>query len=221
LAYDQLRAGILAGNFQVGQKLSVVSLAEKMGMSRSPVRSAIERLASEGLVRLTPDGAILPSHSHGDLLDALAVRAVLEGLAAFLTAARLHAEDVEALEHIQRVFEAAVRADDTQAAKKADLEFHTKIQSCCGNPCLIEHLERVQARVILATYSTAWSSTHWHAIPEHDQILKALAARDASAAQRAATSHLANLSDRIRAEWLRRDREASETEGVRTGTDVK
>src|SRR5579863_1914210 len=212
LAYDQLRAGILDGNFQVGQKLSAVFLAQEMGMSRSPVRYAIERLASEGLMRLTPGGAIIPSPGRGDLLDALAVRAVLEGLAAQLTAARLHADDVEALEHIHRVFEEAVRAGDTQIAKKADLEFHTKIQSRCGNPCLIEHIERVQARVILATYSTAWSSAQWHAIAEHEQILKALAARDASAAQRAATSHLANLSDRISAEWLRRDREASDTE---------
>lgn len=208
LAYRQLRDGILDGEFEVGRRLSVVSLAADMGMSRSPVRSAIERLASEGLMRLTAGGAVIPAPGRGDLLDALAVRAPLEGLAAKLAAPQLEQSDVTALEAVHGRFERAVVDGDTRRAQKADLEFHQLIQARCGNDHLVQHLERVQARVILATYSTAWSSNQRQAVPEHARILAALIGRDGEAAGRAATVHLDNLAERVRREWQRRDQES-------------
>ncbi|MFI5610056.1 GntR family transcriptional regulator [Amycolatopsis sp. NPDC051903] len=211
LAYQQLRDGILEGGFPSGRRVSVVSLAAEMGMSRSPVRAAIERLATDGLMILTPGGALVPTPGRGDLLDALAVRAPLEGLAARLAAPQLADADVAALTEIHTEFEAAVQRSDTRAAQKADFQFHQEVQAHCDNACLVEHLERVQARVILATYSTAWSSNQVQAVPEHARILAALSARDGEAAGRAATIHLDNLAERVRREWRRRDREESRT----------
>lgn len=208
LAYEQLRDGILDGEFGGGRRLSVVSLAAEMGMSRSPVRAAIERLASEGLMRLTPGGAVVPTPGRGDLLDALAVRAQLEGLAARLAAPQLEQSDVSALEDVHARFERAVLEEDTRSAQKADLEFHQLVQAHCGNECLVQHLEQVQARVILAIYSTAWSSNQRQAVPEHARILGALTARDGEEAARAATVHLENLVERVRREWRRRDQES-------------
>jgi DNA-binding GntR family transcriptional regulator len=205
LAYRQLRNGILDGDFASGQRLSVVSLSAELGMSRSPVRSAIERLASEGLMRLTAGGALIPTPGRGDLLDALSVRAALEGLAARLAAPQLEPDDVAALEELHTRFGDAVQRGDTLTAQKVDLEFHQQIQARCGNECLVQHLERVQARVILATYSTAWSSNQRQAVPEHARILAALTDRDSEAAARAASQHLENLAERIRREWQRRD----------------
>lgn len=205
LAYEQLRDGVLEGTLPAGELVSVVSLAAEMGMSRSPVRSAIERLAADGLMVLTPGGAVVPAPERGDLLDALAVRTPLEGLAARLAAPQLTDADVEALAGIHTEFAAAVEAGDTRTALRIDFRFHQQIQAHCGNACLVEHLERVQARVILATYSTAWSSNQVQAVPEHAQILAALTARDGAAAERAAIVHLENLVARIRREWRRRD----------------
>lgn len=205
LAYGQLRNGILDGSFTAGQRLKIVSLADEMGMSRSPVRSAVERLATEGLLRLTEGGAEVPTPGRGDLLDALSVRASLEGLAARLAAPQLHAQDVEVLQQLHDQFVEAVETSDTRTAQRVDLEFHQQIQARCGNDCLGEHLELVQARVILATYSTAWSSNQRQAVPEHARILASLADHDGEAAGRAATVHLENLSERIRREWSRRD----------------
>lgn len=211
MAYRQLRDAVLEGSFAAGQRVSVVSLAGEMGMSRSPVRAAIERLATDGLMVLTPGGALVPTPGRGDLLDALAVRAPLEGLAARLAAPQLADGDVAVLRDIHAEFEAAVDKGDTRAAQKADLQFHQRIQGHCGNECLVEHLERVQARVILATYSTAWNSNQGHAVPEHARILDALLSRDGEAAGRAATVHLENLVERVRREWRRRDRETAAT----------
>ncbi|GAA3581226.1 hypothetical protein GCM10022222_77420 [Amycolatopsis ultiminotia] len=211
LAYQQLRDDILNGVLAAGRRVSVVSLAADLGMSRSPVRAAIERLATDGLMVLTPGGALVPTPGRGDLLDALAVRGPLEGLAARLAAPQLADGDVQLLGDIHAEFEKAVHQGDTRTAQRVDLRFHQQVQAHCGNDLLVEHLERVQARVILATYSTAWSSNQLQAVPEHARIVAALAARDGEAAGRAATVHLENLADRVRREWLRRDHEESRT----------
>jgi DNA-binding GntR family transcriptional regulator len=211
LAYQQLRAAILDGEFDSGRSTSVVSLAAKMQMSRSPVRSAVERLTAEGLMIPTAGGVFVPAPDRHDLLDALAVRAPLEGLAARLAAPQFDAYESAALAEIHERFSSAVAGDDPRTARKADLEFHQRIQSVCGNACLVQMLERVQARVILATYSTAWSTNQRAAVPEHARIMSALGDQDGEAAEKAAILHLHNLTDRIRLEWKRRSAEAERT----------
>jgi DNA-binding GntR family transcriptional regulator len=205
LAYQQLRTAILAGEFDGGRMTSVVALAARMGMSRSPVRSAIERLTVEGLMTQTAAGVFVPAPDRHDLLDALVVRASLEGLAARLAAPQFDASEAAALAEVHERFGAAVSADDPRVARSIDLEFHQRIQSACGNGCLVESLERVQARVILATYSTAWSTNQRAAVSEHARILTALEQQDGEAAGKAATLHLHNLADRVKLEWKRRD----------------
>ena len=213
LAYQQLRAAVLDGEFDSGRVTSVVSLAAKMEMSRSPVRSAIERLAAEGLMVATAGGVLVPAPDRHDLLDALAVRAPLEGLAARLAAPQFDASESAVLAEIHERFSAAVAGDDPRTARKADLEFHQRVQSVCGNACLVEMLERVQARVILATYSTAWSTNQRAAVPEHTRIMLALRDQDGEAAEKTAILHLRNLTDRIRLEWKRRDAESERPAG--------
>ncbi|HWL99537.1 MAG TPA: GntR family transcriptional regulator [Nocardioidaceae bacterium] len=203
LAYGQLRMALLDGQFKAGERLSVVSLAAKLGMSRSPVRAAFERLSSEGLLSQVRggSGAVVATPSHEDLLDALAVRAALEGLAAELAARRLTDADLAKLQQIHRDFEHSVSRDDTKRARRVDLEFHQYIQGRSGNSVLVEDLERVQAKVILGTYSTAWGSSQHRAVDEHAEILQALVARNADAAAQAATVHLHNLTGRLRDAW--------------------
>ncbi|OBC01675.1 hypothetical protein A5784_18395 [Mycobacterium sp. 852013-50091_SCH5140682] len=210
MAYQQLRTAILNGQFVAGQLTSIVSLASTLGMSRSPVRSAVERLAVEGLVTATSGGILVANPGRHELLDALAVRAPLEGLAAKLAAPQFDQDDLAKLAEIHSRFAAAVNDDDPITARAVDLEFHQLIQSLCGNACLVEMLERVQARVILATYSTAWSTNQRAAVAEHARIVSALENQDGDAAERAAMLHLHNLVDRIRLEWKRRDAAGSE-----------
>jgi DNA-binding GntR family transcriptional regulator len=215
-AYQQLRTSILDGNFKLGSVTSIVSLASSLGMSRSPVRSAVERLATEGLMQATSGGVLVATLDRHELMDALAVRAPLEGLAARLAAPQFDESALAELADVHASFASAVDNDDPVVARKIDLQFHQLIQSVCGNQCLIEMLERVQARVILATYSTAWSTNQRAAVAEHGRILSALQNQDGDAAQNAATLHLHNLVDRIRLEWKRRD---STGKGVRERVD--
>lgn len=198
LAYDQIRKSILSGEVRVGERLSVVSIAEKLNMSRSPVRAAVERIVTEGLMSMTPNGLELSPLDHQDLIDTLQVRSRLEGLAARLASTAIGADVVRQLWELHEEFSAAVAAGDMLKARRADLSFHQKIQSYSGNTLLVEELRRVQARGILAAYTTAWVPTHHKAVSEHAAIIEALSDGDPDRAERAAIAHLENLIGRVR-----------------------
>ncbi|MFD3482356.1 GntR family transcriptional regulator [Streptomyces sp. NPDC058665] len=199
LAHSQLREGILAGRLLNGERLSVVALADRLGMSRSPVRSAVERLVAEGLVNLQPAGVTLVQHSHADLLQLLKVRTVLEGLSARLAAPRVEPDTLAGLEEIHAGFERAVEESDFSSARALDLEFHQSVMGIGGNPYLIEDLTRIQARVIVGTYTIAWSPAQRQAVAEHRAILDALGAGEATEAETQAVRHMERLMERIEA----------------------
>ncbi|WP_459982777.1 GntR family transcriptional regulator [Nocardioides sp. AN3] len=202
-AYYRIREMILDGSLPVGTSVSVVALAGTFGMSRSPVRSAIERLMSERLLSRTASGAGVAAPDRLDLLDALAVRAPLEGLAARLAAPHIDEQALDDLGAIHERFDRAMLHEDQPTARRADLEFHQYIQNLSGNECLTDTLERVQTQVVLAAYSTAWTSSKRQAVLEHARILQALREQDGDAAQAAAERHLHNLSNRVLDEWKR------------------
>ncbi|WP_431236248.1 GntR family transcriptional regulator (plasmid) [Mycolicibacterium psychrotolerans] len=202
-AYYRIRAMILGGELPIGGPVSVNALAATFGMSRSPVRSAVERLTSERLVRRTDGGAAVAAPNQHDLLDALAVRAPLEGLAARLAAPHIDDLTLARLNEIHSRFVNAVNTEDPGNARRTDLEFHQAIQILSANDCLIDTLERVQMQVILAAYSTAWTSSKRQAVLEHSRILDALAQQDGESAERAAIRHIHNLTGRVLDEWKR------------------
>ncbi|MER7556389.1 GntR family transcriptional regulator [Nocardioides sp. NPDC126508] len=204
-AYYRIREMILDGSLPIGTSVSVVALAGKFGMSRSPVRSAIERLMSERLLSRTTSGAAVAAPDRLDLLDALAVRAPLEGLAARLAAPHIDEHALDDLSAIHERFDRAMRDENQTAARRADLEFHQYIQNLSGNECLTDTLERVQTQVVLAAYSTAWTTSKRQAVLEHARILDALREQDGETAQAAAERHLANLTNRVLDEWKRHE----------------
>lgn len=95
---EKLRAAVLGGEFAAGERLHEVRLTERLGVSRTPVRAALQKLASEGLLEYTPNrGYTMREFSVGEIVSAYEVRAVLEGLAARLTAERGLGEDDRAV----------------------------------------------------------------------------------------------------------------------------
>ncbi|MFI5541792.1 GntR family transcriptional regulator [Nocardia sp. NPDC051900] len=209
VAYYRIRAMILDGELPIGGQVSVNALATTFGMSRSPVRSAVERLTSERLVRRTDGGAAVAAPNQHDLLDALAVRAPLEGLAARLAAPHIDDRAIQRLTEIHSRFAQAVNAENLASARRSDLEFHQAIHRMSANDCLIDSLERVQMQVILAAYSTAWTSSKRQAVLEHSRILDALVQQDGENAERAAIRHIHNLTIRVLDEWKRSDTAAT------------
>lgn len=197
LAYSRIRQGILSEGLLTENRTSVVALAEILGMSRSPVRSAIERLAAEGLVSLQPAGVSLVEHSHAHLLKLLEVRAVLEGLSARLATPNLDAKALEKLEVIQADFDRSIAEGNVSAARELDLNFHQTIMGSADNEVLHEELAHLQARVIVGTYTIAWTPDQRMALGEHHAILQALKSGDADFAEKCAIDHMRQLMQRI------------------------
>ena len=132
--FNTLREAIIVGELKPGERLMEVQLAEKMGVSRTPVREAIRKLELEGLVEMLPrKGAHVADLSVKDIMDVLEVRATLDGLATKLSASRITDEEIKELRHQLSLFINYVEKDNLQGSIKKDVEFHDIIYRSSRN----------------------------------------------------------------------------------------
>ena len=191
-AYTLILEAIDAGLYKPGDRLVESELAERLGVSRTPVREALQRLETQSM--LTRDGRslIVASLDHNQLSELYAVRTELEGLAARLAAR--HATDEE-----MRVLRGMVRDDrsllggDPGALSRANKRFHKQIHLASHNRFLVQQLDLVhRSMALMATTSFAVEGRDAVALDEHDQIVAAIAARDGDAAYEALKAHISS-----------------------------
>ena len=199
-AYEKLRDAILSNQLQPGQRLSVSDLARQMGISRTPVREAVQRLIYDGLAVHVPyRGADVVRVGVDDLLQLFGVREVLDGLAARLACRNLRPGDVEELGQILSEHEEVLALDpSTRAHVDLDIRYHGRIRVLAGNPYLDEMLGRIQGKTHLAVHSL-WRGEEARrlALAEHRAIFLALSAGDPEGAERAARAHVAAIQGRV------------------------
>ncbi|UGT57931.1 GntR family transcriptional regulator [Nocardia asteroides] len=198
--HRQIRQMVLAGELAPGRPLSVPALATQLGVSRSPVREAVQQLIYEGLAVSAPHaGAKVAAVDDAQIREVLAVRAVLDGLAAAAAATRLTDADLDKLASILTAQEANLD-DATDAARDAqlDLEFHTFLRDAAGNSCLSEELARLEAKAHLYR-GDLWCSARNRrvALREHRRIVEALESGHAESARAAAEAHVHGLLTRL------------------------
>lgn len=141
-AFRVLKQWINDGALRPGSAIDQAELTSTLGMSRIPIRTALERLASEGLVALIPHrGAVVASVSVQEMRDLYFVRRHLEGVATELAARHLTADDLEALERILTTTEAQVRAGDLEGFLTSNRAFHMRIYAAAGNAVLVRVVE--------------------------------------------------------------------------------
>jgi DNA-binding GntR family transcriptional regulator len=189
VVYDALAELIINRTLEPGQHLVEADLAEYLGVSRQPVREALQRLQSEGWVDLRPaQGAFvhMPTDEEADQL--LSVRSVLEAHSARLAADKAGPDDVEQLWKLQKAGLAALAADDTEGLVAANAALHTFITELSGNTVLAEMIGMVDRRVRWYYTPIARPRSHdsWQ---EHEELIKAIAAGDAAAAERIMNQH--------------------------------
>ena len=137
--FTTLREAIIMGELKPGERLMEVQLAEKMGVSRTPVREAIRKLELEGFVEMIPrKGAHVAKLTAKDIMDVLEVRASLDALAASLAAERITEDELKELKHIKTQLENYVQKDNLQNIVKKDIEFHDVIYHASKNDKLIQ-----------------------------------------------------------------------------------
>ena len=138
----------LTGRLQPGTRLSVPALAQRLGISRSPTREALIRLAKEGLVQVTPrKGAVVARFTDEELQYLYSVCEVLEGLASRLAAELIDAEGTKRLFRVLDAHRHAVAELDLERHLSLDLEFHSAIRMISKNLRLIDFLDQLQGQI--------------------------------------------------------------------------
>ena len=146
--YMKLEEEILGGKHERGTALTERSVSERLGVSRTPVRAALHRLAEEGLVEITPNrGAVVVGVTVDDLIDTYKIRVRLEGLAAAMAAERLDDEGKRALTESVELSEYYVAKGDAERLKELDSEFHNIIYKASGNRLLFKTLSELHRNI--------------------------------------------------------------------------
>lgn len=199
-AHLALREAILNHQFPPGTRLSVPEMARRLGISRSPAREAIARVANEGLVRMEPNrGAVVTTIRVDDLVEIYSLREVLEGLACRLACERLTVEGAEELGFIVEAHETAVSERDVGRHYELDQRFHGAIRRIAGNGRLSDTLDRLQGQIRVAMLTTHRSSGGMvAAIAEHRTILNALRASTPELAEKEGRRHVSRLLGELR-----------------------
>jgi len=188
-AYSLILAAIDEGAYRPGDRLVESELAERLGVSRTPIREALQRLETQAL--LTRDGRslIVASLDHNQLAELYVVRAELEGLAARLAAKHASGEEIEVLRDMVRCDQALVA--DPRALSRANKRFHKQIHLASHNRFLVQQLDLVhRSMVLLATSSLEAAGRGEAALAEHSAIVEAIARGDGDAADDALRTHI-------------------------------
>lgn len=190
--YEALRAGILEGEYALGSRLGEVELAGSLGVSRTPVREALRRLDSEGLVDVLPNrGARVASWCEQDLDDIYELRALLESHGAARAATRVSAAQLTRLDELCADMDATVRRRDLERHSALNRDFHTLILIAAGNPRLMSLMSAlVHVPLVLRTFHRYGRKALRRSQGHHRELVDALRARDASWAEAVMRSHV-------------------------------
>lgn len=188
-AYSLILDAIDTGVYRPGDRLVESELAERFGVSRTPIREALQRLETQSL--LTRDGRslIVASLDHGQLAELYVVRAALEGLAAGLAARHATPEEIKVLRDM--IASDRELLGDPQALSRANRRFHKQLHLASHNRFLVQQLDLVhRSMALLATTSLAAEGRGPGTLDEHSQIVDAIEAGDGAAAEAALRDHI-------------------------------
>jgi DNA-binding GntR family transcriptional regulator len=187
--YEALLELITTRALQPGQHLVESELAGHLGVSRQPVREALQRLNTEGWVDLRPaQGAFVHEPTEEEADQLLTVRTLLEAEAARLAAANASKAGIEALRDIQEQGMRAVAADDVDAAVLLNARFHAKVMELAGNAVLAELAAQVDRRVRWYYAPVARQRGHQSWV-EHRELIHAIVDRDETRATQLMREH--------------------------------
>lgn len=194
VVFQTLRQAILKGELKPGERLMEIQLAQKLGVSRTPVREAIRKLELEGLVLMIPrKGVEVAEITIKDLEDVLEVRAALEELAVCDACENITEEQILALKEAADNFQAALESDDLVKCAETDMAFHEIIYSATNNKRLLQILNNLREQMY--RYRMEYlkePGTHKLLLKEHEAIYSALKKHDKAEAGGAIRIHIEN-----------------------------
>ena len=198
--YYKLEEEILGGILKSGDTLTEVSLSKRLGVSRTPLRGALHRLAEAGLVRIVPNkGAVVVGVNDEDLVDIYKIRIRLEGLASREAAARISDEDKKKLTDSVELSEFYIQRRDVEHLKELDSEFHNIIYQASGNRLLSKTLSELHRNIkSYRKLSLSVPERIEKSVKEHREILAAILSGDGDEADRLTARHVEAALDNLR-----------------------
>ena len=194
VVFNTLRQAILRGELKPGERLMEIQLANKLGVSRTPVREAIRKLELDGLVLMVPrKGAEVAEITEKSLKDVLEVRKALEELAVQLACEKITKEDIAELKEAGEEFKKVLKSKDITEIAEADVRFHDVLYMATDNQKLIQLLNNFREQMY--RYRVEYlkkEEVHEQLIAEHDEIVESVTARDKDRASAVVCQHIDN-----------------------------
>jgi DNA-binding GntR family transcriptional regulator len=188
--YERLRLDIVHGDLRPNQRLVESELAERLGVSRTPVREALQRLVLDGLVRRDRAGWVVHEHTPEEIRAIYEVRAALEGYAAFLAASRAGEDELRELDALYPDGDAAYELGPDEQVELNE-RFHDAVIAAAGNARLAELCSRNRQYYFNHRIARRYDRDETRrSIEGHRQILAALGRGDAAAAEAHARDHV-------------------------------
>lgn len=182
-AYEAIRDVIVRGDLEPGAIVRDADLADQLGLSRAPVRAALARLASEGLVETKPQSYTrVTALDPRDVSDAVSVVRAMHELATRAAVWLLTPAHLKQMREANRRFKAATKAGDVAAALKADDELHGVLVDVCGNRAAAATIERYTPLIRRLEWQQFSHATAKRSAQLHDRLIDACAAQDVDAA---------------------------------------
>jgi len=200
VVFNTLREAILKGDLKPGERLMEVKLANKLGVSRTPIREAIRKLELEGLVKMIPRrGAEVAEITEKSLLDVMEVRDSLEELSVILACDRMSGEEMDELKEAAHEFELVSGTNDVKKIAQADVHFHDIIYDSTDNSKLVQLLNNLREQMY--RYRVEYlknQEVYPKLIEEHHQIISYLEKRDKEGAKHIMSAHIRNQVEAVR-----------------------
>lgn len=194
VVFNTLRQAILTGELKPGERLMEIHLADKLGVSRTPIREAIRKLELEGLVTMIPRrGAEVAQITEKNLKDVLEVRRALDALCAELACDRINQEEKQQLKEACSAFEAATKTRDAKIIAQADVALHDIIVAATGNQRLIQLIHNLSEQMYRYRFEYIKDeSQHDMLVKEHRIIYESIINNDKVTAAKVAKLHIDN-----------------------------
>ncbi len=200
--FDALQDAIVRGDVPQGSRVSEADLAERFGTSRGPLREALRRLESRGLVERTPHvGVRVSALGHDALIELYYLREALEGMAARLAALNMTADEINGLRSLLATHEQdeALQSDTAYFQQEGDLDFHYRVIQGSHNSALTQLLiGELYHRVRMYRFQfSAFANRPQKAFAEHQHIVEAIEARDGDLAEMLMRRHISSARRNI------------------------
>lgn len=199
VVFNTLRQAILTGELKPGERLMEIHLANRLGVSRTPIREAIRKLELEGLVTMIPRrGAEVAQITEKSMTDVLEVRRALDALCAELACDRITEEELGSLKRACINFENSVKTKDVKKIAQADVELHNIIVEATGNQRLIQLVNNLSEQMYRYRFEYIKDiSQHERLVEEHRIIYEGIVNKNKETASEAAKTHIDNQKKAI------------------------